>query len=139
MSQPYFDARALLGMGIPRHVVDALQETYTRTGGSGEVTITLPDLDALIATALDQGRLARSLKERVDFLQAQLETIPDPTAKLANLSAQIDELKQIILAQPKVSTKSLELRIEQLEAQPSLARSIKELTQHLEQLEALTA
>lgn len=139
MSQPYFDARALLGMGMPRHVVDSLQETYTRTGGSGTVTITLPDLDALIATALDQGRLARSLKERVDSLQAQLETIPDPTAKLTNLSAQIDELKQIILAQPKVSIKSLEHRIEQLEAQPSLARSIKELTRHLEQLEALTA
>lgn len=139
MSQPYFDARALLGMGMPRHVVDSLQETYTRTGGSGTVTITLPDLDALIATALDQGRLARSLKERVDSLESELQTLPNYSAKLGSLGAQIDRLQQAIEAQPRISLRAIEQRIEQLEAQPSLARSIKELTRHLEQLEALTA
>lgn len=58
MSQPYFDSRSLLSIGVPRHTVAALLSVYERTGGPD-------DGIAAIETSIS------ALDERIDGLALQ--------------------------------------------------------------------
>lgn len=114
MSQPYFDHRSLLALGIPKHTVDALQETFTRTGGSGDVALTLTDLEVLATTALDQGRIAQRLRDRVTQLEADIASIPSYTRQIAELRGRMSDLENQILSIPNVRLNQLQAQINDL-------------------------
>lgn len=126
-------------MGMPKHTVDALQETYTRTGGPGDVTLTLTDLEVLVTTALDQGRLAQRLRERVNQMEAEISAIPSYTRQIAELRGRMSDLENQILSIPNVRLNQLQSQINDLSLRiDDIPRvNLHDIYRRIEVLEAL--
>lgn len=141
MSAPYLDVRALLRLGIPRHTVEALQETYERTGGATSPGTTLVDLNELVGIAIDQGRLATQLRARVEELEDELEAVPSYTRQISELKQRVVDLESSIQAQPNQSSQiqSLTKRVSELESLvQALSSPSSRLNRLQSQLEELT-
>lgn len=113
MSQPYFDSKSLLALGVPKHTVDALKETFERTGGAGIVTFSLTDLQALTITLQSFGTKFRNLEQQVKLLQSQSQTRREYSNDINQLRQSIDDLKKVI---SKKQSTNLVQRIEAIEA-----------------------
>lgn len=139
MSQPYFDHRSLLALGIPKHTVDALQETFTRTGGAGDVALTLTDLEVLVTTALDQGRIAQRLRDRVNQLEAEISSIPTYTRQITELRGRMADIENQLLSIPNIRLNQLQAQINDLSIRlDDVPRvNLSDIYRRLEVLEAL--